>query len=90
MIKREGYLEIGKAIRFFRERNNETDYSMAFKLGYKDHSSYAKIERGEIESMDILKLREICEILNISLCEMLVRAEICHSTQRKGECITSC
>ena len=39
---------IGEAIKVARKQKDLTQEYMARKLGYKDKSTYAKIERGEL------------------------------------------
>jgi transcriptional regulator with XRE-family HTH domain len=65
---------LGEAIRAARKQKDLTQEYMALKLGYKDKSTYAKIERGELEGMDIVVLVKICKILEINFLTLLMSA----------------
>jgi transcriptional regulator with XRE-family HTH domain len=62
---------IGEAIKTARKQKDLTQEYMALKLGYKDKSTYAKIERGELSRMDLFVLIEICELLDIDFYKLL-------------------
>lgn len=76
MEKNEKLIALGKAIRILRIIRGEKAESMASKLSYHDSSSFTKIERAEITGLDIIKLFEICEILEVSLSNLCMMAEI--------------
>ncbi len=46
-------VKIGKVIRTGRIACGETELSMSVKLGFKSHSSYAKIEQGKFTYINI-------------------------------------
>lgn len=62
---------LGETIRTARKQKDLTQEYMALKLGYKDKSTYAKIERGELEGMDIVLLVKICNLLEINFLTLL-------------------
>jgi transcriptional regulator with XRE-family HTH domain len=70
------YNNIGKAIKLLRESKNLTQEYMANKLGYNDRGAYAKIERGEYNTLDILLLLNICKLLNCNLVHLMLMAEV--------------
>lgn len=67
---------IGEELRLRRREKDLTQEYVAYKLGYKDKSSYAKLERGEVDSFDLQLLISICSILDISSIELLQRCNI--------------
>lgn len=68
--------QIGEAIKTVRSSRGLKQEFMAFKLGYKNKSNYAKIERGEVETLDICRLLEICKILDCNLVHLMLLAGI--------------
>ncbi len=68
--------KLGLVIRTFRELRGEKQESMAIRLGYKNHSTYAKLERGELTSVNIHDLLKICEILRLSLFLLLNLSDV--------------
>ena len=68
--------QIGEAIKTVRCSRGLKQEFMAFKLGYKDKSYYAKIERGQVETIDIFRLLEICKILDCNLVHLMLLAGI--------------
>ena len=70
------YNNIGKAIKLLRESKNLTQEYMAHKLGYNDRGAYAKIERGEYNTLDILLLLNICKLLKYNLVHLMLMAEV--------------
>jgi transcriptional regulator with XRE-family HTH domain len=70
------YNNIGKAIKLLRESKNLTQEYMAYKLGYNDRGAYAKIERGEYNTLDILLLLNICKLLNCNLVHLMLMADV--------------
>lgn len=62
---------IGEAIRVARKQKDLTQEYMALKLGYRDKSTYAKIERGELGAIDIILLSKICKLLEMDLITLL-------------------
>lgn len=56
------YKSIGNAIKLIRVSKGFMQEYMANKLGYTDRGAYAKIERGEKVTLDILLLIEICDL----------------------------
>ncbi|MBP9689933.1 MAG: helix-turn-helix transcriptional regulator [Bacteroidia bacterium] len=70
------YKNIGNAIKLIRVSKGFTQEYMANKLGYSDRGAYAKIERGENVTLDILLLIEICDMLGCNLVHLMLVAEI--------------
>lgn len=70
------YKSIGNAIKLIRVSKGFTQEYMAQKLGYTDRGAYAKIERGENVTLDILLLIEICDLLASNLVHLMLVAEI--------------
>jgi transcriptional regulator with XRE-family HTH domain len=70
------YNNIGITIKLLRESKNLTQEYMAHKLGYSDRGAYAKIERGEYGSLDILLLINICKLLDCNLVHLMLMAEV--------------
>lgn len=68
--------ELGRCIKLVRESRGLKQEYISTKLGYKDRSTYAKLERGELESIDFFKLIEICRLLNCSLLHLALLANI--------------
>lgn len=75
-IKENTYIRIGNTIRLIRESKNLTQEYMAYKLGYSDRGSYAKIERGAYKTIDIVLLLYICKLLGCNLVHLMLMAEI--------------
>ncbi len=67
---------ITSAIKYYRIHQGETVDSMAYKLGYKDSSTYRKIERGDFATVDLFKLIEICNLIKVSPFILCLQAEI--------------
>lgn len=67
---------LGKSIRLVRQSRGLKQEYLAYRLGYKDKSMYAKIERGEIKSLDLFMLLRICEVLDCNLVLICMMAEI--------------
>ncbi len=70
------YNNIGITIKLLRERKNLTQEYMAHKLGYSDRGAYAKIERGEYSSLDVILLLNICKLLGCNLVHLMLMAEV--------------
>lgn len=70
------YKSIGNAIKLIRVSKGFMQEYMANKLGYSDRGAYAKIERGENVTLDILLLIEICDMLGCNLVHLMLVAEI--------------
>jgi len=73
MDKKHFITQLGHAIRIVRKARGETLASMSKKLNYKDESSYNKIEKGQLKSIDLCRLIEVCAVLKVSpyhLCNM--------------------
>ncbi len=67
---------IGEELRLRRREKDLTQEYVAYRLGYKDKSSYAKLERGEVDSFDLQLLIAICLILDVSSIELLKKCNI--------------
>lgn len=67
---------VGEELRKIRRERDLTQEYLAFRLSYKDKSSYAKLERGEVDSCDLGLLVFICNILDISIIDLLKRCSI--------------
>ena len=70
------YKKIGSTIQVIRVSKNLTQEYMATKLGYNDRSSFAKIERGEYNSLDVFVLIDICRLLECNLVHLMLLAEV--------------
>jgi transcriptional regulator with XRE-family HTH domain len=58
---------LGLIIKLLRKGRGYTQEFMAHRLNYKDKGIYAKLERGEIKSIDFFYLLELCIILDCNV-----------------------
>lgn len=66
-------MNVNEKVRFLREAQGWSQEEMAEKIGLSVHG-YAKIERGETQ-LNIPRLRQICEVLNYDLLELMTLGE---------------
>lgn len=66
-------MNVNEKVRFLREAQGWSQEEMAEKVGLSVHG-YAKIERGETQ-LNIPRLRQICEVLNYDLLELMTLGE---------------
>lgn len=66
-------MNVNEKVRFLREAQGWSQEEMAEKVGLSVHG-YAKIERGETQ-LNIPRLRQICEVLNYDLLELMALGE---------------
>lgn len=76
MYQPQQLTRLGQTIRQVREYRGFKQEYVAYKLGYKDKSMYAKIERGEVKSLDFFLLIRICEVLLCNLVLISMMSEI--------------
>lgn len=62
--------KLGLIIKLLRKGRGYTQEFMAHRLNYKDKGIYAKLERGEIKSIDFFYLLELCDILDCNVCSL--------------------
>ncbi len=67
---------LGNVIRDLRLSKHITSDWVALKLGYKDKSSYCKLERGEIKEISIWKLLKICKLFDYEIIQLLKDAKL--------------
>lgn len=67
MNNQDNFKLLGATIRLIRKGRGYTQEYMAYRLNYKDKGIYAKLERGEIKSIDFFYLLELCNILNCNV-----------------------
>lgn len=66
-------MNVNEKVRFLREAQGWSQEEMAEKVGLSVHG-YAKIERGETQ-LNIPRLRQICDVLNYDLLELMTLGE---------------
>ena len=73
---------LGKAVQFFRQKNNLTQEQLAVKID-KSEDTISYIERGKI-SAKLDTLLDICEIFQLSIIDLLQFENISHTTKPKA------
>lgn len=76
MDQEEFMRRLGAAIRQIRILKGEKTLSIGIRLKQTDHSTFARLERGELKSIDIITLLEICDFLEVSLFNLLMLAGV--------------
>src|SRR5574343_322995 len=68
--------ELGNAMRRIRQSRNYTAQYVAMKLGYKDESTYCRIERGEVENLSVWKIITFCKLFDCNIFHLFLLADI--------------
>lgn len=66
-------MNVNEKVRFLREARGWSQEEMAERVGLSVHG-YSKIERGETQ-LNISRLRQICEVLNYDMLELMTLGE---------------
>ncbi|MCU0443171.1 MAG: helix-turn-helix domain-containing protein [Bacteroidia bacterium] len=70
---------IGKAIRTIRKAKHLKLSYVAQQAGYKNMSTYSRLENGKIKHIDADKLNNIAKVFNCNTVHILIVAAIYHS-----------
>jgi len=67
---------LGYAIRRIRESRKVSALFVSTKLGYKNESTYCRMEHGEIENISIWTILAFCKLLDCNIVHLFKLAEI--------------
>lgn len=67
-------VEFGRRLRLFRKKKGYSQYRLAEMMGYKDHSTLAKVETG-VNDITIETLYRYAELLGVSVADLLREEE---------------
>jgi DNA-binding XRE family transcriptional regulator len=85
-MKHDNFIKnLGRAVQFFRQKNNLTQEQLAVKID-KSEDTVSYIERGKI-SAKLDTLLDICKIFDISIIDLFQFETISHTTKPKAEYI---